>query len=177
MAAGKPRILVVEDDGGVRGLLADRLTQYELVFVTCQSDCYAQLASPDFDLVLLDLRLPRTADEMKPSNQVGVDILIEIRKRRLVKRGGAMLMPVVVMTAHGSETIQGSVLVEHGANDYLPKPFGLGQELEHKITRALEGTAALIPAANVTSTKTVQLSFEPKQKLVRVETITYERAN
>lgn len=32
------------------------------------------------------------------------------------------------MTAFGSERLSAQVLVENGANDYIPKPFGQGQE-------------------------------------------------
>ena len=170
MAGTKPRILVVEDDAAIRGLLADRLSQYELVFATCQKECYEELESPDFDLVLLDVRLPRTPDEMMPANEVGIDILDEIRDKRMVKRNSSMQMPVVVMTAHDSDPVP--VLVEHGASDYIKKPFGQGQALEDKITRALEGAGALVPAGNIVSA-TVELAFHPTDRLVRVESFSY----
>lgn len=170
------RILVVEDDKGIRDLLADRLKQYELAFAGCQSDCYERLQSADFDLVLLDLRLPRTPTDMKATNKVGIDILGEIRKRTIVKRGSAMLMPVVVMTAYGSERLSAQVLIENGANDYIPKPFGQGQDLEHKIERALNGEGALVPAANIVGT-TVRLYFHPSGDTVRIETLSYSGAH
>jgi CheY-like chemotaxis protein len=173
----RTRILVVEDDKGIRDLLADRLKQYELTFAGCQSDCYERLKSAaDFDLVLLDLRLPRTPTDMKATNKVGIDILCEIRKRRLVTRGSAMPMPVVVMTAYGSERLSAQVLVENGANDYIPKPFGQGQELEHKIERALNGEGALVPAVTVVRA-TVRLYFHPSDDTVRIETLSYGGAH
>jgi CheY-like chemotaxis protein len=170
------RILVVEDDKGIRELLADRLARYEPAFAACQSDCYELLQSTAFDLVLLDLRLPRTELDMKPSNRVGIDILGEIRKRRLTKRGSAMLLPVVVMTAYGSERLSAEVLVENGANDYIPKPFGPGEDLEHKIERALLGEGALVPAANMVGT-TVRIAFHPTDEQVRIESLSYRGAH
>jgi CheY-like chemotaxis protein len=170
------RILIVEDDKGIRELLGDRLRRYERTFVTCQSDAYAELQSSAFDLVLLDLRLPRTASDMKPTNQVGIDILGEIRKQRLMKRGSAMLLPVVVMTAHGSERLPAQLLIEHGANDYIPKPFGPGEDLEHKIERALAGEGALVPAANIVG-KSVRLAFHPTEEVTRIETLSYRGAH
>lgn len=171
--AVRTRILVVEDDKGIRDLLADRLKKHDLTFAVCQSDCYERLkAAADFDLVLLDLRLPRTPTDMKATNKVGIDILCEIRKRRLVKRGSAMPMPIVVMTAYGSERLSAQVLVENGANDYIPKPFGQGQELEHKIERALNGEGALVPAATIVRA-TVRLYFHPRDDTVRIETLSY----
>jgi CheY-like chemotaxis protein len=172
-ARGSPRVLVVEDDKGIRELLADRLKQYELVFCACQSDCFEQLTTPSFDLVLLDLRLPRRPNDMDATNQVGIDILQQIRKRRLVKPGSAMLLPVVVMTAYGSESVSAQVLIDEGANDYIPKPFGQGQDLEHKIERALKGEGALVPAPNIVGT-VVRVYFHPHEKAVRIESLSYD---
>jgi CheY-like chemotaxis protein len=165
-------MLVVEDDKAIRELLADRLRQYELTFSAFQLECFERLDAAEFDLVLLDLRLPRTSSDMIASNEVGLDILRQIRKRGLRKRGSTMVLPVVVMTAHGSEAITAKVLVECGANDYIPKPFGQGDDLEHKIERALNGTGALVPAANA-SANTVCIYFDPKARLLRIESIPY----
>ena len=119
----KHRILVVEDDLGIRQLLTARLKDADVTFATCQSEAYEQLRTSEFDLVLLDLRLPTKPGDMKATNQVGIDILRQIRTQGLTKRGSAMLLPVVVMTAYGSETLSADVLVGTGANDYIPKPF------------------------------------------------------
>jgi CheY-like chemotaxis protein len=167
-----PRILIVEDDRAIRELLADRLRRYALTFSACQLECFERLDAAEFDLVLLDLRLPRTAGDLIASNEVGIDILQQIRRRGLRKLGSTMVLPVVVMTAHGSEAITARVLVECGANDYIPKPFGQGDELEHKIERALTGAGALVPAANV-SANTVCIYFDPKLRRLHIESIPY----
>lgn len=198
--ARRDEILVVEDDRGIRDLLANRLTQFSLTFATCQAEAYEQLQSGTFDLVLLDLRLTRNPKDMSPTNKVGIDILKEIRKRGLVKRDSAMLMPVVVMTAYGSEKLSAEILVGNGANDYIPKPFGTGNDLEHKIGRALAGDGALLPAANIVGSSvrtigrqrgiedpavlaanvvgsSVHIAFHPTDGVVRVETFTYRGAH
>lgn len=175
MSADGPRnlrLLIVEDDKAIRELLADRLRPYELTFSVCQLECFERLDAAEFDLVLLDLRLPRTSSDMAASNEVGLDILRQIRKRGLRRRGSTMVLPVVVMTAYGSEAITAQVLVECGANDYIPKPFRQGDDLERKIERALDGTGALVPAANG-SANTVCVYFDPKARLVRIESIPY----
>lgn len=175
MSADRPRplrILVVEDDRAIRELLADRLRQYELSFSASQLECFERLDAAEFDLVLLDLRLPRTSSDLIASNEVGIDILRQIRTRGLRRRGSTMVLPVVVMTAHGSEAITARVLVECGANDYLPKPFGPGDDLEHKIERALAGAGALVPAANA-SANTVCIHVDPKARLLHIESIPY----
>lgn len=169
---GSPRILVVEDDRAIRELLADRLSRYELAFSVNQLECFERLDAGELDLVLLDLRLPRTSSDMIASNEVGLDILRQIRGRGSRKRGSTMVLPVVVMTAHGSETMTAQVLVEGGANDYIPKPFGQGDDLERKIERALSGAGALVPAANA-SANTVCIYFDPKARLLRIESIPY----
>ena len=169
------RLLVVEDDAAIRGLLADRLCQYDLSFATCQAEAYELLKGGAFDLVLLDLRLPRKPGDMKPTNQVGIGILGEIRRRRLQKRGSAMAMPVVVMTAYGSEKLSAQVLVDNGANDYIPKPFGPERGLEHKIERALAGEGALVPASNVGGT-VVRVAFGD-DGAVRIESLVYRGAH
>lgn len=83
-----------------------------------------------------------------------------------------MVVPVVVMTAHGSEAITAEVLVECGANDYIPKPFGPGDDLERKIERALHGAGALVPAANA-AVNTVCVYVDPKARSLRIESIPY----
>lgn len=175
MSADEPRnlrLLIVEDDRAIRELLADRLRPYELTFSACQLECFERLDAGELDLVLLDLRLPRTSSDMAASNEVGLDILRQIRKRGLRKRGSTMVLPVVVMTAYGSEAITAQVLIECGANDYIPKPFRQGDDLERKIERALHGVGALVPAANA-SANTVCLYFDPKVRLLHVESIPY----
>jgi DNA-binding response OmpR family regulator len=169
---GAARLLIVEDDRAIRELLADRLRPYELVFSACQEDCFEQLDATELDLVLLDLRLPRTPGDMAASNEVGLDILRQIRTRGLRKRGSTMVLPVVVMTAYGSEAITAKVLIECGANDYIPKPFRQGDDLERKIERALHGAGALVPAAN-SAASTVCVHFDPRARLVRIESIPY----
>lgn len=168
----KHRILVVEDDLGIRELLTARLKDADVTFATCQSEAYEQLRTSEFDLVLLDLRLPTKPGDMKATNQVGIDILRRIRTQGLTKRGSAMLLPVVVMTAYGSETLSADVLVGTGANDYIPKPFGAEGTLEHKIRVALAGEGALVPASNIVGS-TIRIAFSTAQEVVCIETFEY----
>lgn len=175
--ARRDEILVVEDDPGIRDLLADRLKQFSLTFAECQSEAYDQLRSGSYDLVLLDLRLPRKPKDMtRQTNQVGIDILKQIRKQEITKRGSAMLLPVVVMTAFGDEKLTAEILVKNGANDYIPKPFGTGRDLEHKIEVAMAGDGALVPARNIVGSS-VKIAFHPTDGEVRIETLTYRGAH
>jgi CheY-like chemotaxis protein len=172
-AVGRRRVLVVEDDKGIRAVLADWLAAgYDAVFATCQAECLEQLRAPDFDLVLLDLQLPLRSGDMSPGKQVGLEILREIRKRGLTQRGSATLLPVIVMTAHGSETLTAQVLVEYKANDYIPKPFA-SADLTHKIENALGGEGALWSQRGDAGAK-IRIAFHPKESIVQIESLTYD---
>lgn len=169
------RLLVIEDDDGIQELLSTVLSGDELTFATNQDDANRALASHEFDLVLLDLKLPRREGALTSDRQVGIDILRQIRERGLRQRGTEMLLPVVVMTAHGSEALSADLLVRTGANDYLPKPFGTAGELEHKIDIALSGEGTLV-AANIGG-RTIRVAFCEDDSIVEVETIVYRGAN
>lgn len=100
------RILVVDDDADIRGLLSDFLEQHGFA-VTAVADGAAMdeaLASQDFDIAVLDVMMP---------GEDGLSIL-----RRLAARGG---LPVIMLSAIGSD-IDRIVGLEMGAEDYLPKP-------------------------------------------------------
>ncbi|WP_343896492.1 response regulator transcription factor [Craurococcus roseus] len=105
-----PHVLVVEDDGEVRHLLA-RLLRENGFAVSAARDGREMRevlanAAPPVDLVLLDVMLPGAS---------GMDLLREIR--------ATSRLPVVMLTARGEETDR--VLgLEFGADDYVTKPFG-----------------------------------------------------
>ncbi len=102
------RILVVDDDPGLRDLLDGYLRDagYEVVAVGDGAAMTEQLALAEFDLIVLDLMLP------------GEDGLSLCRKLR-ARSGVAILM----LTARGEE-LDRVIGLEMGADDYLAKPFG-----------------------------------------------------
>lgn len=114
------RILIAEDDQVLAdGLLrALRRFGYAVDHVSSGSEADAALLAHDFDLVILDLGLPRVH---------GLDVL-----RNLRGRGNAT--PVLILTAADSveQRVKG---LDLGADDYMAKPFSL-QELEARV-RAL----------------------------------------
>jgi len=122
----KPHVLVVEDDVAIQDLLKRRLKKlYEISCVTYQDEAFAALEKSAFDLVLLDLKLPRNQSDMNPSPDVGVDILQQIRERKINRRGTTDPLPVVVMTAFGKDKLLSADFLQHrGACDYVQKPFG-----------------------------------------------------
>ena len=124
--AGRPRLLVVEDEADVAALL--RLHLGELpAEVRVASDGAHGLAlalSTPFDLVVLDLRLPHLS---------GLQLCRELR-------AAGHSVPVMMLTARAGELDRVHGL-DIGADDYLAKPFSV-LELRSRV-RALLRRAAL----------------------------------
>lgn len=110
-----PRILVVEDDPGVRSVLERglRLAGHEVTMTEDAAGGRAAWMGGTFDLVLLDVMLP---------DGDGIALLTE---RRMT--GDAT--PTILVTAREeSELHQRAVAA--GATDYLAKPFAYADLLE-----------------------------------------------
>mgnify|MGYP001756824711 CR=1 FL=1 len=107
------RILLVEDDRELRATLREALAVegYEVQAAASLADARAQLHQTVMDLVLLDLGLP---------DGDGQALLTELRRN-----GGT---PVIVISAREAEG-QKIRLLDEGADDYLVKPFGIGELL------------------------------------------------
>jgi len=121
-----PRILVVDDEKLIRWSLRERLAVegYEILEAADGAEADAIIEQDEFDLALLDLRLPDTS---------GMTLL---RKIHGVRPG----LPVIIITAYSS--IDGAVeAMKNGAADYITKPFNM-DEMALIVNRAIE-TAAL----------------------------------
>lgn len=173
----KPRVLVVDDEVSIQELLRTRFKKvYEVSCATYQDEAFAALEKSRFDLVLLDLKLPRNQSDMKPSPDVGIDILRQIRQRKIYRRGTDTPLPVVVMTAFGRDKLLSADFLQHrGACDYVQKPFGDGTALKKKIEVALcdEGSFS---APLQTTVSIVQLRFNTTEEFVLVERFKYTGA-
>jgi DNA-binding NtrC family response regulator len=119
------RVLIVEDEAGIRLALTGLLRRegYEVVQCERGADALALLEAEAFDFVLTDLALGPG-----PS---GLDVL------RLARQGQPET-PVVMITAHGNEKIAVEAM-KLGADDYVPKPFD-NDEIRLVVRRALERT-------------------------------------
>ena len=102
------RILVVDDDPGIREVLCDYLNLhgYQTLGVGSAAEMDQALATTPPDAIVLDLMMP---------GEDGLSIC-----RRL--RAGGDNTPIIMLTAKG-EDIDRIVGLEVGADDYLGKPF------------------------------------------------------
>jgi two-component system, OmpR family, alkaline phosphatase synthesis response regulator PhoP len=130
-----PNLLLVEDDAEIRLGLEQQLKKegFSLTSFDQGRDAIRYLLQssagivPRLDAALLDLTLPDID---------GLDVLRAIRNDPVYK-----VLPVILVTAR-SEEIDRVLGLELGADDYLPKPFGL-RELVARV-RALLRRAAFM---------------------------------
>ena len=125
------RALVIDDEPAIcrcfEALFAD--LNCEVTVSASAEDGLRLLKAGDFDVVVLDVRLP---------GMDGVEALPLIRAETDA--------PIIVMTAHGTLSTAVSV-VEEGAFEYLPKPFDLDQ-VSRVLQRAIAQSSAVRPTAD-----------------------------
>jgi two-component system, OmpR family, KDP operon response regulator KdpE len=120
-----PTILIIEDEQSIRRFLRVSLAAngYRLVESATGQDGLLQAATAQPDLIILDLGLP---------DMDGIDFTRQIRQWSKV--------PIIVVSARGKEQDK-VVALDAGADDYLTKPFGVG-ELLARLRVALRHRAA-----------------------------------
>ncbi len=103
-----PRVLLVDDEPGLRLTLTDRLeSEGYVVEVACDgAEGLAHAAAGAYDLIVLDLMLPKMG---------GLDVCRTLRQR-------GVTTPVLMLTAK-SQVTDKVVGLKLGADDYLTKPF------------------------------------------------------
>lgn len=129
----KAKVLVVDDEPGVREMLTDALVMqgYTVKAVTDGFEALKELRSAEFDLVVSDINMPKID---------GYEML-----ERMRKVGDAT--PVILLTARGEKADLARGF-RTGADDYVTKPFGL-EELSLRIEAVLRRTFGSESGANV----------------------------
>jgi two-component system KDP operon response regulator KdpE len=122
--AQSAKILVIEDEQEIRRFLRASLVHhgYQWVEADTAASGLSQAASNQPDLVILDLGLPDVD---------GMDVITRLREWSRV--------PIIVLSARGREAEKVGAL-DAGADDYLTKPFSMG-ELLARIRVALRHAA------------------------------------
>jgi len=146
----KPFILILEDDPQIRRFLRATLTAEGYLYheaVTAAAGLIEVNARRP-DLILLDLGLP---------DGDGLEVIRRVRE--------SSQMPIVVLSARGEENDKIAAL-DLGADDYVAKPFGVG-ELLARIRAALRRSAAVTPDGAILRFGRVEIDVE--KRVVKVE--------
>src|SRR5579863_7371723 len=127
---GGVRVLVVEDHAGLARNVARALREsagYAVDVAPDGEDGLYLATSTSYDLILLDLMLPKMD---------GLGILRALRRR-------ALSVPVLILTSRDDKETTVSLL-DAGADDYLAKPFDIGEMVARcrALIRRAHGIAA-----------------------------------
>ncbi len=119
----KPKVLIVDDEAGIRSILSALLTKHGYEVQVCPSGELCLDLYPKFlpEVVLLDLRMPGM-DGLKVMEELALQFGADCK--------------TIIMTAHG-EVRSAVEAMKRGAFDYLEKPFD-NDELVALIARAVE---------------------------------------
>lgn len=113
-AAGRPRVLVVDDEASIRDLLSKTLAlaEYDVDLAPDGRAALDRLRVIPYDLLITDLKMP------------GVDGLSVIREARRLKAD----IPIIIITGFSTEA-SAIEAVNLGVSGYLTKPFRIPRVL------------------------------------------------
>ena len=132
MVRGEHNVLVIEDEPPIRRFLRASLNDegYRVTEAATGTEGLRAAASQPPDLVILDLGLP---------DLDGQEVLTRLREW--------CSAPIIVLSARDQEP-QKILALDHGADDYMTKPFGVG-ELLARLRTALRHAHRVGPEATV----------------------------
>ena len=144
------RVLVVDDEPAILRAVTTNLIHHGFLVQSAENgrDALDRYASFRADLVILDLGLP---------DLDGLEIIRTIRAQAST--------PIIILSVRGAERDKIDAL-DLGADDYLTKPFGIGELLARvrvalrHLARPESGTVALVRIG--------KLAVDLEQRLVRV---------
>jgi len=135
-------ILVVDDERPIRRFLRASLSAHGYAVVEAENgvEAIASLTAHHPDLVILDLSLP---------DMDGLEVLKHLREWNTI--------PVIILSVRDNEE-QKILALDAGADDYLTKPFGVG-ELSARIRAALRHSQKKDSVANTIQVNELQIDF------------------
>jgi two-component system KDP operon response regulator KdpE len=148
MQASGPRILIIEDEPPIRRFLKAALTSegYRVSEAVSGQEGLHMAASQPPDLVILDLGLP---------DLDGQEVLGRLREWYTA--------PIIIVSARDQET-QKVMALDQGADDYVTKPFGIG-ELLARMRNAIRHAERAAPDTTVVNIG--ELCIDLAARLVR----------
>src|SRR5919198_2699166 len=142
------RVLIVEDDPELAGLLRDGLREHRIdpTVAPTFADGQARAQAGDYDVIILDVRLPGGS---------GFDLCAQLRRN-------AIHAPVLMLTALDAvdDRVRG---LTAGADDYLTKPFAFRELVARLQALARRRAQALTPAL----LRVADLEMEVGSRVVR----------
>ncbi len=151
-----PRILLVDDEQPIQTLLSFPLQRdgYDVVTVADGREALARFSEQHFDLVVLDLMLPKMDG-------------LEVCRRLRSQVGNGKTVPIIMLTARAEE-IDKVLGLELGADDYITKPFSV-REFRSRVKAALRRAAlARTDPEDEAPIVTLDLSIDPAKRTVEV---------
>lgn len=144
------QLLLIEDDATIIDFMEVVLSKenYQLKVAKTGMEALTFLQTESFDLLLLDLGLPDID---------GIDLLKIVRKR--------MAIPIIILSARTNELEKVKAL-DHGADDYVTKPFGTHELLARIRTSLRHSTNQVIESPTIEN-KDLKIDFE-KQLLYKL---------
>lgn len=158
MKQNKYKILLVEDEDNIRNLVATVLDTAGYQTILAGSCASAQMMYTSYlpDLTILDLGLP---------DMDGMTFLDSVRQHSLT--------PIIVLSARADETDKIRAL-DHGANDYVTKPFSPG-ELLARVRATLRNNRfsaeeGRLPGKKF-SVKDLEIDYDARQIYIKAEPV------
>lgn len=142
------QLLLIEDDDHLRVMLVTAISAHDGYLVTTANRAESALRivrESEMDIILLDLGLP----------DLDGTVLIPLLKE-------ASAAPIIVISARDTEA-QKIAALDAGADDYLTKPFGIGELLARARSARRRIASSMRPAATVISCGDLAIDLDRRQ--------------
>lgn len=151
VSSSKIPVIAIEDDVAIRRLLsaAFESTPYHLIEAESAKEGIDLIVRRRPELILLDMGLP---------DMTGIEVIKKVR--------GWSSTPIIIVSATGNEALKVEAL-ECGADDYVTKPFGVG-ELLARMAVALRHSSGTLGQVGESVFESGDLSIDRSTREVKV---------